>query len=575
MSFKIHIHERRTWLTDLLYLSLILIVFYLFWLGSYPLFIPDEGRYSEVAREMIESHDYITPRVNGVVFLDKPVLYYWFQALSIHLFGIKEWALRLFPALFGVGGCLATYVCGRRLFDRQTGLISSIVLATSPLYFGSAHYANLDLEVAVLISCTLLFFITAIQVKGKSSYYFYMAAYFLAALAFLTKGLIAIVFPGIVGLIWIIAMQRWEVFKEMHLRTGILLFFAITMPWYILVQQANPQFLHYFFITQQVTRFLSAATFNNPTPFWFYLPVVLMGFFPWTAFLIPAIYKSYQRIAKSRLQHGTELYLLLWLFVIFFFFSIPRSKTIGYILPIFPALALIVGNTISKTWHQVHQEKMYWSYVCFIALSLLFSGLFLLLPFKGWLSLSPYFTPYLIILSILSAGSAIFAFLLMTKKTLLPFFSLCVLSSTLFLFMIGMGAVHLNQYSAKSLVFELKTIIKPQDEVINYFKFYHDIPLYLERRITLVADWQDPEIAQKDNWIRELWYGMPFQETRDWLINEDTFWQRFNGDKRLFVFINDNYFDRFKAHAEHYFVLGKVNDIILLSNKPTMLSKNP
>lgn len=572
-----HIHMRKTndWIVDLGYLSLVFIVFYFIWLGSYPLFIPDEGRYSEVAREMVATGDYITPRVNGVVFLDKPILYYWFQALAINLFGIKEWALRLFPALFGISGCLIVYICGRKLFNRRTGLISAIILATTPLYFGSAHYANLDLEVAVLVSGTLLFFITATKTHGSTQRYFYIAMYFFAALAFLTKGLIAIAFPCLIGGTWMMCMRDWNILKKMQLLMGIFLFLVITLPWYILVQHANPEFLHYFFITQQVTRFLSAAAFNNPTPFWFYLPVVFIGFFPWSMFLPQTFINSYQRIRHNRSQHGTELYLLLWFVIVFVFFSIPRSKTLGYILPVYPPLALLVGYYIETAWNNAQQEKTSWTIAMYASCSILLAGLFLLVPYKNWFALSAHFTPYLITISILSILSAAISLSLIFKDRLLPFFSLCVITSSLCLAVIAVGSTYLNQNSAKPLVTELKTIIKPQDEVINYFKFYHDVPLYLEQRITLVANWQDPDIAQKDNWVRELWYGMPFQETNSWLINEPVFWERFNSDHRVFVFLNDNYFDQFKAVAQHYFVLGKQNDIILLSNKPTMLSKNP
>lgn len=489
-----HTPKFHFWLKDILFLSILFIIFYTVWLGSYPLFIPDEGRYSEVAREMIASGDYITPRVSGIAFLDKPILYYWLQALAMNLFGIKEWALRLFPALLGVIGCLMTYVCGRHLFNRRTGLIAATVLATTPLYFGSAHYANLDLEVAVFISCTLLCFISGIFAEGKQKTYFFLAMYLFAGLAFLTKGLIAIAFPGLIGFTWMVTHKRLDVLKHMRLILGIILFTSIALPWYILVQKANPEFLHFFFVTQQVTRFLSAAEFNNPTPFWFYLPVVLLGFLPWTLFLIQSI--------RKRDKSAILTYFILWASIIFIFFSIPRSKTIGYILPVFPALAMIVGNYIAKAWDK---------------LSLYF-----------WLS---------------------------------------VFSSATFLLIVLFNASALNDKSTKPLVKDLRTIITAQDEVIHYFKFYQDVPLYLNREVTLVANWDAPDIASRDNWVRELWYGLPFQKNHELLINEANFWQRYNSEKRVFVFLNTNYFDQFKSQAHRYYIIGKYNDVMLLSNK--------
>jgi hypothetical protein len=125
----------------------------------------------------------------------------------------------------------------------------------------------------------------------------------------------------------------------------------------------------------------------------------------------------------------------------------------------------------------------------------------------------------------------------------------------------------LNQNSARSIALPLKQTLKADDEVVNYFKFYQDVPLYLERQVTLVANWSAPDIAMKDNWVRELWYGMAFQNTAKWLIDETTFWQRWYSKKRMFVFVNRNYFAQFTQHTNNYAVINCHNDIILVSNQ--------
>lgn len=563
--------QRNNWILDIVALAILLLIFYSLWLGSYPLFTPDEGRYSEVAREMIATQDYVTPRVNGIAFLDKPILYYWLQATAIRLFGIKEWALRLFPVLFGVLGCTVTYICGRRLFDRRTGLISAIILATTPLYFGGAHYANLDLEVAVLISCALLFFITGVC-KDKLRHYFLFMAYISAALAFLTKGLIGIAFPTMIAGMWIMLLWQWRILKEIHLLLGIILFAILVWPWYALVQKANPEFLHYFFVTQQVTRFLSTGEFNNPSPFWFYVPIVLVGFFPWTSFLIQALGHAIRNVWQARHQHQTELYLLLWLLIVFTFFSLPRSKTISYILPVYPALALLVGNYLSLAWNQARQPTIYFGIFNILVIGTFLAGILLTIPHYHWIELAPDFTPYLKAIAIVYIIGSISSLFMLRQKKIFPLFTITTACSILFLLILTMGATYLNQNTAKPLITHLKTIIQPQDEVISYFKYYQDVPLYLEQRIRIVADWNSPNIAYRDNWMRELWYGIPFQKTEDWLISEEIFWERWNNNKRVFVFLNTNYFDQFKIRAKRYYVLGKCNDIILLSNKPTLLT---
>ncbi|MCE3239230.1 MAG: arnT 3 [Gammaproteobacteria bacterium] len=498
----------QSWLIDLFFITLTIGIFYMLFLGTHPLFTPDEGRYSEVAREMIVTGDYITPRLNGVVFLDKPVFYYWLQASSIALFGLKEWALRFWPSLIGVLGCVMTYFSGRLLFTRRAGILSAIILATNPLYYGAAHYANLDLEVAVFISNTLLFILLGTQTSfsNRSRTLFLMFAYLFAGLAALTKGLIGLVFPILITGSWIILLNRWRLLRQMHLIAGLLIFTAITVPWYFLVQKANPQFFHFFFITQQWARFLTKADFNNPSPVWFYIPILLAGFFPWSVFLIQALSQQIKLVFKNHQQHASLVFLLLWSLIVFVFFSIPKSKTIGYILPLFPALALLVGNYLSNRWEKPYKTKKLFSYFTFIAIVCL-----LVLQF--------------------SAGS-------------------------------------INQKTIKPLALQLKSIATKQDEIITFYRYYQDLPIYLERRITIVADWHAPDIVHNDNWVRELWFGMPFQNTADWLIEEPTFWQRWKSHKRVFVLMNARDYADFNKKARHQsYQLNTYNDVVLISNR--------
>ncbi len=558
--------HRREWLFDIIMLATLLLVFYTIWLGSYALFTPDEGRYSEVAREMVASGDYITPRVDGVAFLDKPVLYYWLQAAAINLFGLKEWALRLFPALFGIMGSLLVYASGRRLFDRRTGLIAGAILATSPLWFCCGHYANLDLEVATLISGVLLSFITAMQSEGKTRTCLLFACYIFAALAFLTKGLIGFAFPGMIAGAWMILLWRWDILRKIHLFSGIALITALVVPWYYLVQKANPEFLHFFFVTQQVDRFLSAETFNNATPFWFYLPIVAAGFFPWIVFVPQALNQHLRNVWRARKQYQTELFLLLWLFIVFIFFSIPKSKTISYILPVFPPLALLTGSYLSSVWNNARRPGILFGAGALITIAFLLSAGLYASRQNEWIYFPEGFSLYLSTLIAILLCCGTLTLLVFRQKTVRLLFSICLISSMFVLLTATRSATYLNENTAKPLAINLKQVIQPQDEVVTYFKYFHDVPLYLGRRVTIVADWNSPEIPRRDNWQRELWYGMAFQKTGDWLINEDTFWKRWDSNKRMFVFVNVNYFSRFKKHNSHYYLMQQYRDIILLTN---------
>jgi len=555
-------------------LTLALSVFYFIWSGSYPLFVPDEGRYSEVAREMLVMHDYITPRLNGIVFLDKPILYYWLQAIAMKLFGINEWALRFWPILFGIIGCWITYFTGYILFNRRTAIVSALILATSPLYFGAAHYANLDLEVAVLISSSLSCFIMATRLtKPRQRQVCFFLSCIFAGLAVLTKGLIGLVFPITIIGSWIVLSGQWRILKNLPLIRGILLFTTITLPWYLLAQQANPEFFHFFFVTQQVTRFLSAADFNNKTAFWFYFPIVFAGFLPWSAFVIQAIVNSVTKLCKTPRAHLVELFLLLWLCIIFTFFSIPHSKTVGYILPIFPALALLTGHFLDQYWDNVSCKRI--RYGIGLAMGLLLCSA-ILLPILSQVYASlipPGFKHYLYEFAGIALATCLSLYITQRyNATLIAKFTCLTISSILLLSLLTFSAASLNDNTVKPLALKLKLILQPNDEIITYYKYYQDLPLYLEKRIVITADWKASDIANNDNWVRELWYGMYFRNSlasTKWLINEDEFWQRWNQKKRIFVLLNKNYLEDFqrKAQQNRYYLIDTRGNVMLFSNQ--------
>lgn len=562
-------NSTQQWMLDLILLTIGLSIFYALWLGSHALFTPDEGRYSEVAREMLVTHDFITPRLNGVVFFDKPILYYWLQASAIHLFGLKEWALRFWPALLGVLGCLMTYITGHLLFNRRVGLISAVILATAPLYYGAAHYANLDLEVASLVSISLMSFIVGIHSSARSKTFFLMLAYLFSALAVLTKGLIGIAFPAMIIGAWIVLSNRWNTLTRMHLFSGLILFAVVALPWYILVQQANPEFFQFFFVKQQVSRFLTTEHFNNRTPAWFYIPIVFMGLFPWCAFVIQAIYQQIKLVWKNRSTYNVELYLLIWFISIFIFFSIPKSKTIGYILPIFPALALLIGKYLSDHWDAL-TRSMRSGVLIFFMLALGGAIACFALPYSH-LDYPRDMDPYLMINGILLlTASGVIGILMITKSTISRVVSAIALTGVLFLLTVAASSDVINQKTIKPLAAQLRTNLHEDDEIVAFYKYFQDLPIYLERRITIVADWNAKDIPLKDNWLRELWYGMPFQDTKEWLISEETFWQRWNSDKRLYVFTDmSNYKTLQKKSAKPVFKIAHHNKTILLSNKPS------
>lgn len=354
----------NNWIKDLSYLFIGILVFYFTFLGSYSLFSPDEARYAEISREMLTSGNWLIPKQNNVVFFDKPILHYWLQMLAMKLFGMNEWGIRFFPALWAILGCIATYIAGRIVFNRMIGLLSGVILATTPIYFIGGHYANLDLEVSVFISLSLLCFLIATRGSKGNAVCIYLS-YFFASLAFLTKGLIGLFLPLLIVGMWLFLTKRYDLLNRKQMLKGLLIILITALPWYILASLNHPNFLYYFFYEQQIIRFLSQSNFNNASPFWFYVPVVILGFLPWSFVLINELIHKIKLVINKEIQ-STELFLLLWIITIFIFFSIPSSKIVTYILPIFPPCALLAGNSIANNF-----SKKYFLIKSFISVILL------------------------------------------------------------------------------------------------------------------------------------------------------------------------------------------------------------
>lgn len=565
---------KRAWLLDLFFLIITSGLFFACYLGSHPLLVPDEARYSEVAREMLVFSDYITPHLNGTVLLDKPVLYYWLQVSAIKTLGLNEWALRVWPALLGVLGCVLTYIAGRILFDRRSGILAAIILATSPLYFGLAHYANLDIEVAVFITGALLSFIVAQQYPtGKIRNSGLLAMYVFAALAVLTKGLIGVVFPILVVGVWIIILNRWQVLKTVHLFKGLLLLLVIVMPWYVWVQNANPDFFNYFFVNQQFTRFVS-KDFNNPQPFWFYGPVLLLGFLPWTVYLAQMLTTKIQRVWRDRQRYSTELFLLLWPLIILLFFSLPNSKTIGYLIPAIPPLALLLGNYCSKVWVELPSRAIRCGVVIFILLALLTAAYIVVLPHIASTDVIPSeLVSYLYGIAVVLFLSALGALFLLQRQPFSKIFSLQAATMALLLLLMMAATPHANLPSIKPLVMQLKTSLQSSDEVVSYYRYYYDLPFYLQRQVAVVASWQDPNIINGDNWEHELWQGSKEKSATVILLNEQSFLQQWQSNRRVVVVTNQQNYPRLQRLVNNkLYIWIRYQNELVVSNKPSLLN---
>ncbi|MBI4290646.1 MAG: glycosyltransferase family 39 protein [Betaproteobacteria bacterium] len=316
-------------------------------LGERNLTRPDEGRYAEIAREMVVSGDWLTPRLNGYKYFEKPVLQYWATAASFSLFGLADWSARLWPALTGFLGIVLVFLGGNQLFRPPAGLFAAAALAGSAIYVMMGHMLTLDMGVSFFLSASVL--AVAIAQLDTSTpdrrRNWMLAAWGLAALAVLSKGLIGIVLPAGAVALYVLLQRDWRLLTRLELAAGGALFLAITAPWFVQVSRANPEFLRFFFVYEHFERFLTEAH-GRYQPLWYFVPVLLVGLLPWTISLFPAIVNGWHSGGRARFRPAR--FLLLWAAVVFAFFSISSSKLPSYILPMFPALALLIGRYLAQ-----------------------------------------------------------------------------------------------------------------------------------------------------------------------------------------------------------------------------------
>jgi 4-amino-4-deoxy-L-arabinose transferase-like glycosyltransferase len=326
---------------QLFILWLIPFLLYLAPLPFTPLMEPDEGRYSSIPSAMNHSGDYVTPRLKAAVYFEKPPLCYWATAIAFKLFGENEFSSRLFVALCAWGCILLVYRMGLFFHDVRTGLYAAAVLSTFLYHAAIGRINILDMPLAFFV-CLAIWsgfrYFSGEQRQKRRLYFLYL----FCALAFLAKGLIGIVFPFGVVILWLLLSRRWRETVHIISPLGILVFAAVTLPWLILVQQTNPDFFRFFFIQEHLMRY-TTRMHDRYQPIYFYLPIILAGTLPWCAFL-PEAYRGLRGRTEALFGSDEKRFLLTWIVLILVFFSISSSKLIPYIAPIFIPLALYFGH---------------------------------------------------------------------------------------------------------------------------------------------------------------------------------------------------------------------------------------
>jgi 4-amino-4-deoxy-L-arabinose transferase-like glycosyltransferase len=333
-------------------LFLIPFVLYIGLLSIMPQMEPDEARYSLIASSMNQSGNYVTPHIKHTIYLEKPPLVSWMTAIFFKMFGESDFSARLFAALCGWGCILLVYFIGRYFRNEKTGLYAAGLLTISLFPFILSHINILDMPLTFFVCTSIWLGYLALQKQDKK-YLFYLF-YFTCALAFLTKGIIGVVFPFGILIIWLIWVGQWRQMWKLFSPVGIVIFLLVVCPWLILAQRENPDFLWFFFVREHFLRF-TTKMHGKTEPLYFYLPVIIGGVMPWLFYLIKAW--SNQYIKESLFGKDENKLLAVWFLLVLIFYTISSSKLATYIAPIFLPLALFAGCIFVKYEEEISAEQ--------------------------------------------------------------------------------------------------------------------------------------------------------------------------------------------------------------------------
>lgn len=521
-------------LPSLIVLTLLLSLLFIVGLGDRPYSAPSESRYVEIGREMAESGDAVTPRLDDVKYFEKPPLFYWVQALATHYFGLDPLTARLPTAIFALMLCLLTYALGNLLYGRLAGVLGCLVLATSLYMFALSRIVLVDVPVSVFMVATLTAFAYRIKKPDQEHKIILYGMYAAAACAVLTKGLIGAILPGAVIFLWLCLSGNWKMLAKAGIGSGTALFLLIAVPWHILVSLRNPEFAHFYFIHEHFERYFTKVHGRYHDD-WFFIEVLVAGLFPWIVFAGQAIASGLAGFWRERQSDGIKLFLLLWIVFILFFFSLSDSKLIPYILPVFPPIAVLIGAYLARQWQEKPVVGFKTGLVCMMLLLLALAvtpsllGNFLDADSKIMTAIAQATEDVhnLGILSLMAAGALFIIWIQGQKKHVIM---AMLLIAALLAHAGDRVAGHYNRDSMEKIAGAIQYLHKPDDEVVLYGEYYQDLPVYLKRRVALVG-WEKTELS----------FGAAHEDTSAWMINEQEFWRRWlKNDHLMFAVMRED-----------------------------------
>ncbi len=453
---------------------LLMVLFFLN-IGTRPLANPDEGRYADIGLEILQTGDWIVPHLNGLIYFEKPPLAYWTIALGEYIFGTNCFGARFFNALFSLLTCLSLYFFCKRFLSVRIGIFAAFIYGTSALPFGMSQMLTLDNTLTFFLTAMLLLFVSGfLEEEAKISRKFFLLAYIFMGLTVLTKGLIGIVLPCLIGFPWLIFTGYIKKLPQAHLIKGIVIVLLITAPWHLLVQQRYSCFFNFYFWHEHFERYLTSVH-NRSKPFYFLINSFLLGLIPWLFFLPRSIYSAFRNTKCKRERH-IILFSLMWSGLVVAFFATSHSQLIPYILPAISGIVIVLALGMSKAnLKEVRWECFLWAILffvaaCFIPFALVKKAL---VPVPNALVL---FAQGLLMLG---SGLALSCLRKYTEKS----FYILLTTTLVLYFVLPIYLPYCQRLRGDGVGYYLKNKSTSPENVFCAFGYFNDLPFYLKHYV--------------------------------------------------------------------------------------------
>ena len=467
-----------------------------FRLGHLPLMAPDEGRNAEVGREMKEAGAWLVPTYNGVDYLDKPAFYFKAVALSLAAFGNNETAARIPSAAFGVALLALVFWFCRKVTGTRHGLLTVIIVATMPLFVVNARTVIFDIALAFFVCGAIFAGFLAEEAEGKARRNWYLLGAGCAGFATLIKGPVGFILPALVLLVFNLLQCRRGAWLRMLAPLNLVVFFGITLPWFVGLCLAHQDFLHYGLVEESFNRFTTAKRFHRSEPVYFYPLIVAATFFPWSLMLPEASVAAWK---ERWVKTPVDRLCVVWSVAVIVFFSISQSKLPGYILSVTIPCGILLARLFNATLAQtegkgarlIQRATSAFAVLCALVAATVAAGALrwpklikpLRIPDADAEQLARATTPLVLVL----VGFAVFGFVARHCRSV----RLCFLCLALFppLLVNANAGVFQVVYDAKSgrRIAEQLATLSPPTEIACLECFPNGLPFYLGRTATLIS----------------------------------------------------------------------------------------